>query len=93
MIVTRPIPLKERENLGRKDVNKCAPNMNFMNLKMFSVSNDGQQIDYFENFSFDNSSAANFYIVLELNGNECLNDPGLLAGAKPCFYDMKTDNR
>jgi hypothetical protein len=28
-----------------------------------------------------------------LNGKECFNDPSLLAGAKPCFYDTQAKNR
>lgn len=67
MIEIQPIPLNERQTLSRKDVNKCAPNANFEQLRMFNVANDGHKIEHIKDVIFDNSSLANFFIVLEVN--------------------------
>lgn len=67
MIETRPIPLNERRALGHKHVNKCAPDANFEHLRMFYVTENGHQIKHSKHVSFDNSSLANFYIVLEVS--------------------------
>lgn len=65
MIQVRPIPMEERQSLGHKDFAKCAPTVDFGHLWMFSAS--GQQIKDWTRPILNDSSVANFFIVLEVS--------------------------